>query len=74
MPWCSPVGPSNPGTCQCPAGNWLVMTIALLLLVGFIYGAVQLVSWRLSNGAEMPSGAGSFTQRAIEPASAVARL
>lgn len=44
-------------------GNWLVVAFLLLVLAGFVYGAAQMVAWRLSNDAQAPAGAGSFTER-----------
>jgi len=40
-------------------GNWLVIMFVLLLVVGSIYGAVQMVMWRIDQGDHQP---GSFTQ------------
>jgi len=48
-------------------GNWVVIAFVLLMLAGFLYGVVQLVSWRLSEGGMAPSGAGPFTELVRAP-------
>lgn len=45
-------------------GNWLVIVFVLLLLLVSIYGAVQMVMWRMDQGDPIP---GSFTQLVQPP-------
>lgn len=45
-------------------GNWLVIIFVLLLVVVSIYGAVQMVMWRMDQGAHQP---GSFTHLVQPP-------
>lgn len=45
---------------QRTAANWLVILVAGVLLAGFVYGVVELATWRM-NGVDTAPGAGSFT-------------
>lgn len=47
------------------AGNWLVLLVILVLLAGFVYGAWEMIAWRLDNAS--PAGAGSFTELSAPP-------
>lgn len=38
-------------------GNWAVIAIMGALFFGFIYGASQVIGWRLEHGSSTPSGA-----------------
>ena len=47
---------------QRTAGNWMVIVFILLLLVGFVYGVIEIMAWRLGNDSASPQTPASFTQ------------
>ena len=47
---------------QRTGGNWLVIFLIVLLLAGFVLGAMEMIAWRLGNDSASPESAGSFTE------------